>query len=261
MVRPKKSTHAAANRPADDAPGDAIGIASNAARVVKRRRGGGFYQTLEPHIHHLRSMDMHDEGTFHHRNDAVGYRPPDGFHLNRGELVRVIYEHALELGIDVRLGRTVTSFWETDEAAGVVVDGARIAGDCVVASNGVHSKARGFITGEDPTPHPSGYSVFRTYFESRDLALDPEANWVLDGTDGEDVARVFVKEHTLLVLYTGRRAKDVGIMLTHQVRASHPVLETTDSSTAGLSRSRRVLVGAGRPYGGSRMHQGLACPA
>ncbi|EAW16447.1 FAD-dependent monooxygenase fmqB [Aspergillus fischeri NRRL 181] len=197
--------------------GDQIGVGANAARVLGKWRNGEFFKDVLPFIHHIKAMEMHDDtGKLYFVNDTVGFHPPDGYMVNRGELVRLMYEYAQSLGIDIRLGQVVSEYWESATEAGIIVNGERLAADCVIACDGVHGKARSVVLGEDVAPDPTGYSMFRAYFDSNILADDPQANWILEGTENRDRSQVFAREGYLLLVYTGRLGKDVGWMLTHE---------------------------------------------
>lgn len=51
----------------------------------------------------------------------------------------------MELGVDIRLSSHVSSYWETDEAAGVICNGERLTADAVVGADGVRSAARAMV--------------------------------------------------------------------------------------------------------------------
>ena len=59
----------------------------------------------------------------------------------------MIYEYAKSLGIEIKLGCSVTEYWEDESIgqAGVVADGVKLTADVVVGADGVRSKARQLI--------------------------------------------------------------------------------------------------------------------
>lgn len=71
----------------------------------------------------------------------------NSFNGRRGEIHKIAFKYALDLGVDIRLGQNVTEFWEDEEnkISGVISNGARIAGDIVVGADGVRSKARKLV--------------------------------------------------------------------------------------------------------------------
>lgn len=76
---------------------------------------------------------------------------------HRGEIHKIIWDHALSLGVDIRCGSDVTSFWEDDERCGVICNGERIEADVVVGADGVRSNARKLVlVGGDPDENELG---------------------------------------------------------------------------------------------------------
>lgn len=55
---------------------------------------------------------------------------------HRGEIHQIVFNHAQRLGVDIRLGQTVSEYWETENAAGVVANGDRLEADVVVGADG-----------------------------------------------------------------------------------------------------------------------------
>lgn len=91
----------------------------------------------------------------------------------RGEIHKILFDHALSVGVDIRLGQKVTEYFEDDSGAGVVSNGERVTGDVVLGCDGVRSKARTLVLGYDDKPKPSGYAVYRAWLDSSELAKDP----------------------------------------------------------------------------------------
>lgn len=90
---------------------------------------------------------------------------------HRGELHSIIYQHAKDRGIDIRLGQRVTDYFETDHHAGVVVNGQkRLTADVVIAAEGVRSRGRKIVLGFDDNPKSSGYAVYRAWFPGDAIA-------------------------------------------------------------------------------------------
>lgn len=97
---------------------------------------------------------------------------------HRGEIHEVCWNHALEVGVDIRLGSKVQEYFETDTEAGVVVNGERIAGDVVLASDGVRSLARTIVLGFEDKPKSSGYAVYRAWMPTDGLKKNPSTAWL-----------------------------------------------------------------------------------
>jgi 2-polyprenyl-6-methoxyphenol hydroxylase-like FAD-dependent oxidoreductase len=92
---------------------------------------------------------------------------------HRGELYSIIHAHALERGIEIKFGQRVTDYFEDAASAGVVVNGARMHADVVVAAEGVRSRGRKIVLGFDDKPKISGYAVYRSWFPGAAIAANP----------------------------------------------------------------------------------------
>lgn len=146
-----------------------------------------------------------------------GYNRGDGYTLNRGTLVTVMYEHARELGIDIRLNSPVTDYWETDYEGGVVVHGERFAADCVLCAEGVHSKGREKITGKQLVSWETGWSAFRGCLSTDAVAADPATRWALDNAEKYDQTVGWVSDDIHFALWRGRKGKELFWYCTHEV--------------------------------------------
>ena len=92
---------------------------------------------------------------------------------HRGEIHKIIYDHAIEQGVEIRLGQNVTEYFETETEAGVISNGERLTADVVFGADGVRSKARMLVLGYDDKPKPSGYAIYRAWMDSSELAKNP----------------------------------------------------------------------------------------
>lgn len=133
---------------------------------------------------------------------------------NRGDLQLIFYEYVKEVGIDVRLGQRVTDLFETETDAGVVVNGERISGDCVLACNGVHSNSRSYIIGRNDQPFATGYAVFRAWFDGTEARKDPKLAWAFEGN--RDKMLTYIGPDVHCIIGTGRRAQDIVWTCTHK---------------------------------------------
>jgi 2-polyprenyl-6-methoxyphenol hydroxylase-like FAD-dependent oxidoreductase len=149
-----------------------------------------------------------------------GYSSREGYMINRGELVWVLFGHAQSLGIDIRLGSLVTEYWETKNEAGVVVNGERIAADCVICADGVHSSARLPVVGHEPTAHEMGIATFRGYYDAKELMKNSEASWVLEGTEYQDTLVGYYGDGAHIMIATLKNGKEVFWMCVHEVGGS-----------------------------------------
>ncbi|CAK7222045.1 hypothetical protein SBRCBS47491_004734 [Sporothrix bragantina] len=197
--------------------GDSIGIANNAASIVQRWADGEVDRRLQKVIAHPDIMAIHDSrGELLVNSDLAGYGRGHGYPAHRGDLAMAFYEYAKELGVEFRLGHRVLEYFETETEAGVVLDGERVTADCVVAADGIHSKARGAVLGTDPAPHSSGYAMYRAWFDAADVAADPETRWILAGAEDNDVTQVFLGTDIHVMIGTAKFGKELFWMCTHK---------------------------------------------
>lgn len=100
---------------------------------------------------------------------------------HRGELYSIIHQHAVDRGIDIRMGQRVTDYFEDDEKAGVIVNGQDLVADIVIAAEGVRSRGRKIVLGFDDKPKSSGYAVYRSWFSGDALKNNPKLKHLVDG--------------------------------------------------------------------------------
>ncbi|EFQ99848.1 FAD binding domain-containing protein [Nannizzia gypsea CBS 118893] len=197
--------------------GDGIGIACNAARVISKWGGGSVHKTLESFTSVMNPTSIYDEtGTLKTKASISGYGKGEGYLLHRGDLAMTLFDHVKSLGIDVRMGVSIAEYWETDTAAGVIVDGERIEADCVIAADGVHSKARAPITGQTPLVRASGRAIYRAWFESSALKDCPEAEWLSKpGSEGNDDAHIYLAKDIVMIMGTSQNYKAITWSCVH----------------------------------------------
>ncbi|KAH9900104.1 hypothetical protein F4778DRAFT_156123 [Xylariomycetidae sp. FL2044] len=150
--------------------GDLISFGSNAARAF--RKWDNVVEILEPLCYKSPGISYFNwEGKFVTRQE---WEPQKAFGSSisghRGEIHMILMQYARDRGIDVRLGQTVTDYFETETGAGVVSNGNKILGDCVIAAEGVKSPGRKIVLGYEDRPKPSGYAVYRAWYDSELLA-------------------------------------------------------------------------------------------
>ncbi|KAF2175286.1 FAD/NAD(P)-binding domain-containing protein [Zopfia rhizophila CBS 207.26] len=145
--------------------GDIISFDPNGSRAFER--WPGVIEAMQRVARQTAWLDLYYwKGKFVTRQSFAGERAW-GHRINghRGELHNIIYNHAKDRGIDIRLGQRVTDYFETDESAGVVVnEKTRIVADVVVAAEGVRSRGRKIVLGFEDNPKSSGYAVYRAWF-------------------------------------------------------------------------------------------------
>jgi 2-polyprenyl-6-methoxyphenol hydroxylase-like FAD-dependent oxidoreductase len=204
--------------------GDSIALGSNATKVLQSWNNGEVLRHLVSQSDDVAAMEILDPaGKLYALDSMDGYGMGEGMIIHRGTLVHGLYEHAKSLGIDLRFASGATDYWEDEGQAGVTVNGEqRIAADCVVGADGVHSKTRDYVLGYQIAPQPSGLAAFRACFSANLLAGDPDAQWILEEAGVQDRMRRYITTGGLgLTLSTGKRGQNVIWQVWHRVCITH----------------------------------------
>jgi len=164
--------------------GDIISFGSNSGRIFQR--WPGMDDLLEPIIHksdclRLKTWLGEDLGEQSWNFERQQYGK--SFNGHRGEIHEIVFQYAQDMGIEILLGHNVEDYFETDSNAGVVSNGKKFVGDVVLAADGVRSKGRTLVLGYEDKPKPSGYAVYRTWFDSAELAKDTDTAWLVANGD------------------------------------------------------------------------------
>jgi 2-polyprenyl-6-methoxyphenol hydroxylase-like FAD-dependent oxidoreductase len=87
---------------------------------------------------------------------------PQAIVIHRVPLARILREAAEEAGVDVRVGSTVDALQQDDDSVTATLsDGSTRSFDLVVGADGVRSKTRGLLFGDEVVPRYSGTTMFR----------------------------------------------------------------------------------------------------
>jgi 2-polyprenyl-6-methoxyphenol hydroxylase-like FAD-dependent oxidoreductase len=175
--------------------GDIISFGQNSSRFFAK--WPGVMDALQPLIHKSDVFHFHDwTGKFVTTQSFAEEHRRWGQRVNghRGEIHQVLLRHAIDRGVDVRLGCNVVEYFEDEEGAGVVTEnGERFTADVVLAAEGVRSRGRKLVLGFEDKPLPSGYAVFRTWFPADELLKNEKTRHLVEKGDshngwiGEDV--------------------------------------------------------------------------
>lgn len=154
--------------------GDIISFDPNGSKAFER--WPGVVDSMEKIARQTTWLDLyHWQGKFVTRQSFLGEKKW-GRRINghRGELHSIIFNHLKDRGVDIRLGKRVTDYFETDDHAGVMVNGKeRMTADIVIAAEGVRSRGRKIVLGFDDNPKSSGYAVYRAWFPGDAIAKHP----------------------------------------------------------------------------------------
>lgn len=95
----------------------------------------------------------------------AGPKYPANVGISRLALHQVLSETTIALGASIRLGLSVQSLEQVDEGVDVLLtDGSRDCYDLVVGADGLYSRIRGLLFGEQYRPRFTGQSVWRYNF-------------------------------------------------------------------------------------------------
>lgn len=108
--------------------------------------------------------------------------------LRRSRVLEIFLDHLKSLGIEIRTGVQVTEYWETDCNAGVTVGDEVFTADCVIAADGVHSRGRERISGEEFTLEATNGAAYRAFYPASIIAQDPQASWIIKKMPGRKTA-------------------------------------------------------------------------
>ncbi|KAJ5681313.1 FAD/NAD(P)-binding domain-containing protein [Penicillium maclennaniae] len=202
--------------------GDCIGLQSNATRIIERWGAGAIHETLRPWMVSSKEINIHNSsGRAIIRQDLSEVCKRPNYLLPRSELIRVMYEHALKIGVQISLGVEVCDPFEDEDGASAVIisragERRRLQGDCIICSDGVHSKMRKTIMPQPVEPRPSGYAAFRALVDTEKLKGDSEASWVFEGVQEADRFDVFFLSGAQIALQSCNKGKFFSWFCIHQ---------------------------------------------
>ncbi|KAJ5951847.1 Monooxygenase FAD-binding [Penicillium vulpinum] len=134
---------------------------------------------------------------------------------HRGAMHEIIYNYAIEIGVEMQFNKRVVSYLDTDQERGVVLaDGSKILGDVVLACDGPKSLAREQLLNLPESRVNSGYAIFRAFFEiSDEIRQNPHLKELVDPE--EDKTRFWVGRDLHGFIYTWNKGRDCAWVLTH----------------------------------------------
>ena len=145
-----------------------------------------------------------------------GYSDGSGYTARRGDMMGVMFEYFQKLGIELHTNAYVKEYFETEDSAGVVVNGQRWTAHAVICADGVHSKGRHFVLGETDLPRSSGYAIYRAWFVPEpSLRENPATAWIPKAGD-EDTVMNFIGPNVHTLIATVKRNTGITWVLTHE---------------------------------------------
>ncbi|OQV09305.1 hypothetical protein CLAIMM_13439 [Cladophialophora immunda] len=187
--------------------GDIIGITGNAAQIIAKWGNGSVHRRLSPLLSSWRANNIrkYDTGEILYAQPMVGYNAGSGYTAPRGPMAIILASHLRELGIPIHFGKRIQDYFENETEAGVVVDGEKITADCVLACDGVHSKARSFVVGVNDRPYPTGYATYRAWFDAAEAKKNPDLAWMFEGDSDKMETYIGQDMHCILGTCSGMR--------------------------------------------------------
>ena len=196
--------------------GDVIGLAPNTTRIFSR--WGDTLAKMQlidsklttcDFVNKAGEMVLSQKLPQHHE----GY---PNLYAHRSYSQILFYEYAMSLGIKIIFDTRVTEYFENDHEAGIIVDGERVTADCVVAADGVHSKARKSVTGVEDIPKASGFAIFRCFCPIEPFLRDPKVNHLIP--EKGDRLIIWIGEDTHGIIQTQKQLDGITVFLTHKVQ-------------------------------------------
>lgn len=194
-----------------------IGITANAAHIIAKWGDGSVHEEFQNIICVMDKLVLYNsKGEHLLTQEMPGFSKDTGYMGKRSEILKIMCAHVESLGIEVHRGKRISEYFETETEAGIIYDGQKYTADCVLACDGVNSKARDFVIGDVGKPHPTGYATYRAWFEAESLKYDPETQWIVEGDTDRSVA--FIGPDVHCIFGTSKRCKEMSWVMTHLVR-------------------------------------------
>ncbi|KAH8881316.1 FAD/NAD(P)-binding domain-containing protein [Thozetella sp. PMI_491] len=193
--------------------GDIISFGQNSTRIFAS--WPGVMEQCDPIMHKADAVTFFDwQGRYVTTQSFVEEKKwGQRINAHRGELHDIVFRHAKERGIDIRLGHNVVDYFETDNEGGVELeDGTRHTADIVFAAEGVRSRGRKTVLGYEDKPQSSGYAVFRAWFPADELAK----NDLTKDLVGKDTHNGWIGEDVHFLVAAVKDGTEVSWVCTHK---------------------------------------------
>jgi len=113
----------------------------------------------------------------------------------------------------------VVDYFETDTKAGVKCEnGEQYTADVVLAGDGVKSRGRFSVLGYEDHPKPSGYAVYRAWFDGDKIAKDPLLSFFFERPSDQHIAWLGPDIH--FIAASLKRSGSFSWVLTHKDEAN-----------------------------------------
>ena len=161
--------------------GAGLQITPNASRLLQSWGLGGVIETLAAEPTYL-AVHRYSNGKILSMEDEFDVKMRKRYgapfvDMHRVDLQKCLYAKAIEHGVDVRLGNRVKNV-DCNTAEVYLESGEKIAGDLIVAADGLWSRCRDSFLGRKVQPLPTGDLAYRIVL-TLDQISDPELReWI-----------------------------------------------------------------------------------
>jgi len=197
--------------------GDMLSFGINAGRIMAR---WGIHEKLWSISRLAGELQIHDYlgGLIQVQKLPLPLFGAYSYSGHRGLIHEILIEHAKSLGIEIRTGHQVVEYWE-DEASGKagvkIQTGETFDADVVVAADGIKSLARKYVIGYQDNSKPSGYAIYRAWFDAEEhgVTKDPMTDFMT--IDGDQFQVWTGKDMHFIAVSTGG-GKTMCLLITHK---------------------------------------------
>lgn len=134
--------------------------------------------------------------------------------IHRADIHRILYEHCVKAGAKLRLGSKVVNY-SIEDGELQLSDGQEMSADLIVACDGIHSLARGFLNpglgGEDGM-QKTGWAAYRKMVPVSALKRDELTEYLAREQNGN----CWVGEGKLMMAYLVKGATILNLVLSHR---------------------------------------------
>lgn len=195
-----------------------IGLSPNSAKIIAKWDDGKVQEQIIPHAGQYVENNVHkyDTGEVLFSQPMSGYTSFQGYLAPRPLLMRFFVGYCRKLRIPIFYGKRVVDVFENEHEAGIILEESniRVTADCVLACDGVHSKARGSITGWQDRPYPTGYAAYRAWYDANLVRDNPKLQFLFDGD--YDKMEVFIGPNMHAIYGTCSQQKLITWTITHK---------------------------------------------
>src|SRR5271169_4811101 len=98
-----------------------LGITANAAHVIAKWGGGSVHAQIQEIICVMEEFTLYNsKGEYLLTQNMPGFSRDTGYMGNRSQILQVLCEHVVSLGIEVHRGKRIAEYFETETEAGIV---------------------------------------------------------------------------------------------------------------------------------------------